>query len=323
MKPAVVIFFLLLLFGLELIYFILAKRFNIIDRPNSRSSHSEVTIRGGGIIFPLSILLFAFAYNWDAVHFVIGLLAISIISFIDDIVTLKSFARLSVHFFAVSMLLFAWDIFIIDWYWVAIAVIFIIATINAYNFMDGINGITGAYSLITVATLYYLNKSILFTSDDFLITTGLGLVAFLFFNFRTRARCFAGDVGSVGIAFILVYALGLLILKTQNFAYLTLLLVYGMDTVTTIIFRLIRGENITIAHRSHFYQFLVNQKRWTHLQVASLYFVMQGAVSMIMILALKANFWHCFLLAIFLTLIFVAIRFSMEGKRTLLNPNKS
>ncbi|RZJ79380.1 MAG: glycosyltransferase family 4 protein [Flavobacterium sp.] len=309
------IFFLLL----ELLYFKIADRFNIIDKPNARSSHTKVTIRGGGIIFPISVLVYAMMNNFNYPYFVIGLLAISTVSFLDDILTLNNKVRLSIHLAAVLLLFFQWDLFSLSWYWLIIALIFVIATINAYNFMDGINGITGGYSLLTVATLYYINNWVYsFTSNDLLIIVGLALSVFNLFNFRTKAKCFAGDVGSVSIAFIITFFIGQLILSTQNLTYILLLLVYGTDTAFTVLFRKIRGENIFEAHRSHFYQYLSNHLKYPHVFVSCIYILAQLLINVVLILFIKDAMVYVLCLFLGFVLIYLVLRFLLEGKRKLL-----
>jgi UDP-N-acetylmuramyl pentapeptide phosphotransferase/UDP-N-acetylglucosamine-1-phosphate transferase len=261
MTPIFSILLLVGLFVLEIFYFKIADHFNIIDKPNARSSHQSITLRGGGIIFTLAALIFFFTFGFQYPYFILGLFLISLISFLDDIFTLNNKVRLGIHLISVLLMFYQWNLFSLNLYWIPIALIFVIGTINAYNFMDGINGITGGYSLLAIATLYYINEQVTsFTSSDLLITVGLSLLVFNFFNFRKKAKCFAGDVGSVSIAFIIVFLIGQLLIQTQNFNYILLLLFYGLDAVTTIVFRVIRKENIFEAHRSHFYQFLSNEK---------------------------------------------------------------
>jgi UDP-N-acetylmuramyl pentapeptide phosphotransferase/UDP-N-acetylglucosamine-1-phosphate transferase len=313
------ILYFILFIALELIYFKIADRFNIIDKPNHRSSHTSITIRGGGIIFPLSILLYALFNDFQDIYFVVGLLAISTVSFLDDILTLNNKVRLSVHLTSVLLLFFQWDLFSLSWYWVLIALIFVIATINAYNFMDGINGITGGYSLLTVGTLYYINQNIIsFTSNELLIIVGLALVVFNFFNFRKKAKCFAGDVGSVSIVFIIVFLIGQLILKTHNVSYIFLLLIYGTDTAFTVLFRKIRGENIFEAHRSHFYQYLSNQRKYSHLLVSFLYIVAQLLINVLLIELTNETMIYTLLLFFAFMVIYLFLRFKLEGKKRLL-----
>lgn len=318
------ILYFILFVALELIYFKIADRFNIIDKPNHRSSHTSITIRGGGIIFPLSILVYTLFNEFQDIYFVVGLLAISTVSFLDDILTLNNKVRLSVHLTSVLLLFFQWDLFSLSWYWLLIALIFVIATINAYNFMDGINGITGGYSLLTVGTLYYINQNIVnFTSNELLIIVGLALLVFNFFNFRIKAKCFAGDVGSVSIAFIIVFLIGQLILKTNNVSYIFLLLVYGTDTAFTVLFRKIRKENIFEAHRSHFYQYLSNQRSYSHLLVSFLYIVAQLLINVLLITLTNETMIYTLLLFFAFIMIYLYLRFKFEGGKRLLHSYNS
>jgi len=144
------------------------------------------------------------------------------------------------------------------------------------------------------------------------------VIVFVFFNFRRKAICFAGDVGSVGIAFIIIFLIAQLITTSGDITYLFLFLVYGLDTITTIIFRLFRGENIFEAHRSHFYQFLANEKKIPHQYVALMYGIIQLLIN---VYCISHNFYALpikLLLLFVCVLIFVLLRFSLEGKSLLL-----
>ena len=304
--------------SLLLFYFRLAVQFKIIDKPNQRSSHSRITIRGGGIIFPIAILLQALFSGFQYPLFTSGLLLISVVSFYDDLRPLSNKIRLFVHLLSVCLLfmqagLMAYPV------WIIIPVyILVIGTINAYNFMDGINGITGAYSLITILSLYFINETqFVFVFSEWLIIVAISLLVFNFFNFRKKAKCFAGDVGSVSMAFIVIFFLLLLILKSQDLKYIGLLLFYGLDTVSTIIFRLIRKENIFEAHRSHFYQYLANIKGWPHLMVATLYLVVQLMVN-ILILYSDLNSVTFLVFIMVSGFIFIGLRFAVEGRSNLM-----
>ncbi len=319
MPIASLFLYFILFLVLELVYFKIADRFNIIDKPNHRSSHTSVTIRGGGIIFPIAVLVYALISGFQSPYFVIGLLAISTISLLDDILTLNNKVRLSLHLTSVLLLFFQWDLFSLNWYWVLTALIFVIATINAYNFMDGINGITGGYSLLTIGTLYYINQNLVsFTSAELLLIVGLSLLVFNFFNFRKKARCFAGDVGSVSIAFIIVFFIGQLIITSQNLSYILLLLAYGTDTAFTVLFRKIRGENIFEAHRSHFYQYLSNQLKYAHILVSALYIVAQLLINVLLISLINETMIYTLLLFLAFIATYLSLRFNLEGKNRLL-----
>lgn len=273
-----VIFLLLIL--LELAYFRVADRFNIIDKPNLRSSHKTIVLRGGGIIFLFGIWLYAAFFGMWYPWFILGLSLIGLISFVDDIHSLPDSIRLVAQFAAMFLMFYQFDILNWhDWWMVLIALIVCVGIINAYNFMDGINGITGGYSIVVLLPLIYLNASDNFISQDYLYVVGLSLLVFCFFNFRKKAKCFAGDVGSISIAFILLFALGKLILHTGDLSYLTFLAVYGADAVLTICHRIQLHENLGEAHRKHAYQLMANELKMPHVHVSSIYMALQLAIS--------------------------------------------
>jgi UDP-N-acetylmuramyl pentapeptide phosphotransferase/UDP-N-acetylglucosamine-1-phosphate transferase len=273
------ILFTLLFLAVELTYFKIADHYNIIDHPNERSSHTRITIRGGGIIFLLAAVCMTVLHPayWLAVT---GILVIGIISFLDDIHTLSSGIRLLVHFAAVTMMFLYLNIFsIVPFYISALLYIMVIGVINMYNFMDGINGITGAYSLVVLGGLQYVNlERRAFVEPDMIWLPMLACLVFLFFNFRKKARCFAGDVGSVTMAFWIIMLLMRLIYVTNNWVYILFLVVYGVDSVLTILHRLLRRENILRAHRLHFYQVLANEQKVPHLVVSMGYAMVQAVV---------------------------------------------
>jgi len=312
--------FFFIAFAIELAYFRIALKYKIIDHPNHRSSHSKVTIRGGGIIFCLLLLLSPFYLGWEYGYFLAGLFLIGIISFADDIKPISNRIRMLFHLTAVTLLFTQLGVYHLPFYWILLAFVFVVGTINAINFMDGINGITGGFGLVTLVTLYYINKSIIsFTDANLLILPILAVLVFNFFNFRKRAKCFAGDVGSVSLGFIVLFFLLQLIIKTNNLNYLLLLIVYGLDTSTTILFRLIRKENIFKAHRSHFYQFWANEKKVPHLAVAAAYTIVQGIVNLIVINISAQSIVNLLLITGVAMILFILIRLYIEGRARIFN----
>lgn len=273
----------IVLFALELLYFKVADRFNIIDKPNERSSHTTITLRGGGIIFYFGALAYfvysGFQYPW----FFLGLTLMTLVSFLDDIITLSNKIRLLIHFASVFLMAYQLHLFDMPWYYLLITFIVVVGVINAYNFMDGINGITACYSLAVGALLMMVNHQLGFIDQNLLAFTLLAVLVFAFFNFRNNAKCFAGDVGSVAIAFILLFALGALIIQTGNLIYILFLTVYGIDAVWTILRRLYLKENIFEAHRSHLYQFLANEAGVNKLAVSFLYALLQFLIGILVI----------------------------------------
>jgi UDP-N-acetylmuramyl pentapeptide phosphotransferase/UDP-N-acetylglucosamine-1-phosphate transferase len=272
---------LVLLFTAELFYFKIADKCNIIDKPNERSSHSRITLRGGGIIFYFGVLAYFVSNEWEYPWFMLALTLITFISFVDDIRSTSQGLRLVFHFSAMALLFYQWGLFSLSWWWIIIALIVCTGIINAYNFMDGINGITGGYSLVVLGGLAYINASIVpFVEPVFIYTVLCGVLVFCFFNFRKKAKCFAGDVGSVSIAFILLFLIGKLIIQTGDFSWIILLSVYGVDSVLTIIHRLMLHENIGLPHRKHMYQLMANELKMPHVVVSGIYMAVQVIVIM-------------------------------------------
>ena len=267
---------LVLLFLAELFYFKVADKYNIIDKPNERSSHTRITLRGGGVIFYFGALVYFLTSGFEYPWFMLALTFVAIISFIDDIRSTSQKLRLVFHFSAMALMFYQWGLFSLSWWWIIIALIICIGIINAYNFLDGINGITGGYSLVVLLSLAYINEEVTpFVEQELIYTVIMSVLVFCFFNFRKKARCFAGDVGSVSIAFILLFLLGKLIIQTGDFSWIILLSVYGVDSVLTIFHRLMLHENIGLPHRKHLYQLMANELRIPHVVVSVIYMVLQ------------------------------------------------
>ena len=270
---------LVLLFFAELFYFRIADKCNIIDKPNERSSHTRITLRGGGIIFYFGVLAYFLTNHFEYPWFMLALTLITFISFVDDIRSTSQALRLVFHFSAMALMFYQWGLFSLPWWTILVALIICTGIINAYNFMDGINGITGGYSLIILVALAYINREIVsFVEQELIVTVLCSVLVFNFFNFRKHAKCFAGDVGSVSIAFIVLFLIGKLIIKTEDFSWIILLVVYGVDSVLTIIHRLMLHENIGLPHRKHLYQIMANELKVPHVVVSSVYMIVQALV---------------------------------------------
>ena len=295
-----------LLFLAELFYFKIADKCNIIDRPNERSSHTKVTLRGGGIIFYFGALAYFLTNHWEYPWFIVALTLITFISFVDDIRSTSQGLRLVFHFSAMTLMFYQWGLFSLSWWWIIVALIICTGIINAYNFMDGINGITGGYSFVVLVALAYINAEVTPFIEPALIYTVLcSVLVFCFFNFRKKAKCFAGDVGSVSIAFILLFLIGRLIIKTENFSWIILLSVYGVDSVLTIIHRLILHENIGLPHRKHMYQLMANELKMSHVVVSFIYMVVQVIVTVGYIMCLNYGYWYLSGTVLLLSLLYI------------------
>ena len=292
----------LLLLAAELFYFRIADKFNIIDKPNERSSHSRIVLRGGGIIFTIALWIWSiwsgFPYPW----MLAGVTLAAGISFVDDIHSLPDSLRLVVQFTAMFLVLQEVGVLfggassvygVGDWLVrvliVLAALIVAVGGTNIFNFMDGINGITGGYALAMLIPLYLKNEALSvkcgegFVDGSLLIVMMLSALVFCFFNFRTKAKCFAGDVGSIGMALIMVFCLGRLMYVTEDITWIVFFLLYGVDGVLTICHRIMLHENLGQAHRKHAYQLMANELKIPHVVVSSIYMVLQLAFSLVAI----------------------------------------
>ncbi len=138
--------------------------------------------------------------------------------------------------------------------------------------MDGINGITGGYSFAVLLPLL-LVQGRGFGDSALIVTVLLADLVFCFFNFRpkNKAKCFAGDVGSISVAFIILFMLGKVIVGTGDITWLIFLIVYGVDACLTICHRIMLHENLGQAHRKHAYQLMANELGMSHITVSLLY----------------------------------------------------
>ena len=291
----------LLLLVAEIVYFRIADRYNIIDKPNERSSHSTIVLRGGGVIFLLSAWVWSAFFGLQYPWFLLGLTLVAGVSFVDDIRSLPESVRLVVQFVAMGLTLF--ELFCMpgqflesaSW-WMVVAfvvmgmVIFVGAS-NIINFMDGINGITGGYAAAVLVPLLIVNEGTMLKAvngavsivpSSLVITVLLADVVFCLFNFRQKgkAKCFAGDVGSIGIAFLLLFLIGGLVMMTGDVTYFIFLLVYGVDGCLTICHRIMLHENLGEAHRKHAYQLMATELKIGHVKVSLLYMGLQLMVSL-------------------------------------------
>ncbi len=307
------IVFVLVLVMVELLYFTLARRFQIIDKPNERSLHEKPTIRGGGVIFPIALLLFFVTSGAVSYYFLIATLLLAFVGLADDIRGLSRSVRFGIQIVAMLLIFYDLNILVHSWWIIILLLIITTGTVNAYNFMDGINGITSGYSFVVLGSLYYINNNVIvFVSSDLLFTMMIALGVFSFFNFRTKAICFAGDVGSLTIGFAMIYLILKLIMLSHNYVYVLLLAVYGADSVLTIVHRLLLRQNIFKAHRLHLYQVVISVTGFRHLAMTFIYMAAQLIVSGAIIYNLNSSQQQQYLLGcgilVLLGLIYVIIK---------------
>lgn len=272
----------------ELIYFRLARHYNIGDRVTYRSSHKDYQLTGGGIIFIISAIIFWIWYSiWQQAppihHFDTMMkcaLGLAIISFVDDIKDLPPITRLIVHVIAVAITFS----YILQHGYIDIYILVLVGgvgLINAYNFMDGINGLTAGYSIVLLGTLLYCYMETPGIPTEFIISLLIATLIFTFFNFRKKAICFAGDVGAIIMGFFILFLSVELILLRNDATPIVFLIVYGVDSVYTIFQRLFMGENIFLPHRRHLYQVFANQWGISHCKISIGYCLTQLLINIV------------------------------------------
>ena len=254
--------------------------------------------------------------------FLCGFVLIAGISFWDDVHSLPDSVRLVVQFIATALMF--WSIALgadwlmaLPWYGLlalgVVALIVFVGAMDVINFMDGINGITAAYAMSVLVPLWLVNRSVGFVDASFLGVAVIGVLVFSWFNFRPKgkAKCFAGDVGSIGIAFIMLFALGLLMARTRDVTWMAFLLLYGVDGCCTILHRMMLHENLGQAHRKHAYQLMANELGMSHVVVSLIYMVLQLAISLGMVyLVPRCPLWHwLYLAAVALVLVLAYVLF--------------
>lgn len=290
----------------------LGKRLGLVDNPNERSSHSIATPRGGGAGIWLFFLVIGFLLQEPDYRFLIYTAGvIGGIGLVEDIYGISSKLRLlfqlilsaaivaayaNISFFAHPPSLLISILFFLS------CVIFISGTANFYNFMDGINGIAGltgvvGFGLIAAFSFYFTNeKSITLLS----IALASACLGFLFFNFP-YAKVFMGDAGSVFLGF--VFAAFVVKLSADISIFLCLIMflcTFYADATVTVFYRWRRGENLTMAHRAHLYQYLSNELGMPHWLVSVIYASVQLLFGLSAIFAYgKGIYWQLLVLGVF------------------------
>ncbi|HQQ82052.1 MAG: UDP-GlcNAc--UDP-phosphate GlcNAc-1-phosphate transferase [Cyclobacteriaceae bacterium] len=274
----------LILFGVARLFIRLAPAWGIVDTPNQRSSHRSTVIRGGGIVFLITTLLWFVYHGGKWPWMIIGGLLVGLISLWDDFQPRSARVRLMAQALAMALLFVQVDL--TNWNLILVGLAFVIClgSINAFNFMDGINGITGVYALVNLGSFLFINETLFrFTDSTWILAMIVAVLVFLFFNFRKSALFFAGDVGSIMLAYTQVFLLLQLIHSTDNLWWVVFFWVFGMDATITIVNRLMNRENIFTPHRTHLYQFLANEFGYPHRLVAVIFGFTQLVINLLLL----------------------------------------
>jgi UDP-N-acetylmuramyl pentapeptide phosphotransferase/UDP-N-acetylglucosamine-1-phosphate transferase len=279
----------IILFLLEYVYLRLARKHSIFDTENERSSHSGNTIIGGGIIFMLSFFIYSIFFNFPYPNLLIGAFILALVSFIDDLGYVKYSYRLLSHLVALTLILPYLDLSSRGYFFIFAIVILGVGVLNSFNFIDGINGMLGAVSMVILMSLFYLNLGLNFTDTNFIIAIILGVVVFLFFNFRNNPVCFAGDVGSIVIGYFIFIFIVNLCFFTSDYYYLLLMGIPGAEAGLTLLFRILNNQNILMPHRTFLFHFLVHEARLSHLGVSAIYAFFQLLLCLLVIITSKLD----------------------------------
>ena len=265
------------LLALEVIYMKAAVKLKIFDLPHHQSSHSGVVVRGGGIIFYIAFMLWSVLHGFNWPGGLLGLTILASVSFIDDIHNVSPIIRLICQFIAILLMFYHSGLIRTAPHVILLLSIACVGAVNIYNFMDGINGMTGGYSLVVALALLYVDVyQVDFCDPSLLVYVIMALIVFNLFNFKRHAKCFAGDVGSLSIGFILVYLVLRLALRGQSMAWMAMLIVYGVDGGLTILHRVLLRENLMKPHKKHAYQIMANELKMPHLVVSGIYMGLQS-----------------------------------------------
>ncbi|MDO6472191.1 UDP-GlcNAc--UDP-phosphate GlcNAc-1-phosphate transferase [Maribacter sp. 1_MG-2023] len=304
----------LILFFCAYLYIKIAQKFGIEDVPNHRSSHSLKTIRGGGILFVISLFIYFFTQSLPLPYLFAAIFLVAFVSFVDDLKTLGTLSRLGAQIIAVILVFYQLNLFENSIFLILPLIIFCLGIINIYNFMDGINGITGFYSLAVLLSILVLNHSFNVIDYQILVFGILGIAVFGFFNFRKKAIFFAGDIGSISIGVFITFLLLLFSFKLTTPLPFMFIAVYLVDGGVTIISRLLKKENILKPHKSHLYQNLVHLKSVKHLTVAGGYAIVQLLVNIIVLMVIHENLSLQLLTTIPLVLVLIVLHIFINRK---------
>lgn len=261
----------------ELAYLLIAKKLGIIDIPHHQSSHTGAIIRGGGIVFYVAYMLWFILSDYQYPLIFAGLTIMAVTSFADDVHSISPKVRLVLQFAAMMVMLYETHVFSLRLQQILLLSIACVGAINIYNFMDGINGMTGGYSFVVLLSLLCVNNyHIEFIDNKLIIYILMADLVFCLLNFRGRAKCFAGDVGSLSIGFVVIFLILKLIFRNAHMHWMAFVCVYLVDGGLTILHRIMLKENILKPHKKHAYQIMANELKMSHLKVSLIYMGLQA-----------------------------------------------
>lgn len=260
-----------------------ARKLNIVDEPDGRSSHRNPVILGGGILVYIALGLFFILSGFEFHFFFLGVSLIAFVSFLDDIFILTINQRLPVHFLGIIAVILEFNDFDIIPSLLVGLVFLGVYFINCFNFIDGINGMIGFYSIIYILSLLYLNVLEEVISQEILVFTLFASLVFGYYNFRKKALFFAGDVGSLTLGTFIFFTCSWFIFNLKAPVLVLLVSVCLIESGLTILWRFLKGKKITQPHRNHIYERITDVLKWNHLKTSTIYNTIQLSINVIAI----------------------------------------
>ena len=294
---------------LELTYFKIARSLNIKDRPNERSSHHHTTLLGGGVVFLFAVLLYAASFGFQYPWLLGATSLLAVVSFIDDFNPLSPKFRLFIHLGSLLLMFPDLGLYSLSIPLILLILVISAGVLNAYNFMDGINGMMGMTSFVVLGGLIFVNAKVVpFVDANLLYLLAMAVGIFNFFNFREKAICFAGDVGAFTMGILIVFLLLKLILVSGDITWIAMLAMFGVDTILTIVHRIFLGENIMRPHRKHLFQILANELKISHLKISGGYALIQLIIIVGLVNCTYNSFFFALASLLVLTILYVFIK---------------
>ncbi|MBP5319178.1 MAG: hypothetical protein J6Y77_07235 [Paludibacteraceae bacterium] len=284
-------------------YFPIAHKYNLLAGVNHRSSHTKPVVTGAGFVFVVSYLVWLVEivclgkpvewWMWS------GLLALAVVSFVDDLTDVWFLIRLLIQFLSLAAML--WQIqlqsdihfgfSVVQWLAALSLLVISVGTVNLCNFMDGINGMMGGVGLAMCLTFILIDTYVVdFIDVRWLYFTLIPLLIFMYLNARPQPKCFLGDVGAVVLGYVFMYAISLLLIRTGNVVYVLIFAVTYVEAGLTVAQRLLAGDNIFVSHRIHLFQLMVNEGGKPHLLISGIYTLIQLLFGM---LVFFLNYFEC------------------------------
>lgn len=265
-----------------LLYIKVARQFGWKVLSGTRDHQNLPVVSGAGFIFPLSVfLMFLISEELAFEPWMIGLLCLTFLSWLDDFRNLSALWRLIIHIICIGTWMIGYNIPDITWLWIGIILIGGAGWMNAFNFMDGINGMMVMMSLVSLGTFYFTLESA--SMHVFIVSQIVAVLILAYFNVRQKAIAFAGDVGSISMGFFLGYLMWQLIYTTGKWEYILFFLVFAIDAGITIFLRLLKKENILQAHEQHLYQIIIKCYPEKSLMISMMYALYQLLINIMLV----------------------------------------